>query len=75
MVCASALGSYKVPSGSRKMGTGIGIKAGWLGNGTGVVSNAIRLLLGKRALLAVWLEAVEGGQQRRQCCRHCSPAR
>ena len=35
------LGSYKVPSGSRKTGTGTGKKAGWLGNGTGVGCNVM----------------------------------
>ena len=56
----SVLGSYKVPSGLRKTGTGTGRKAGWLGNGTGVGCNVMRLLLSKRLLLAVRPEAVSG---------------
>ena len=54
------LGSYKVLSGSRKTGTGTGRKAVWLGNGTGVGCNVMRLLLGKMLLLAVRPEAVAG---------------
>ena len=60
MVCATVLGSYKVPSGSHKTGTGTGQKSGWLGNGTGVVCNVMRILLGKRPFLTVRPEAVAG---------------
>ena len=49
-----------MPSGSQKTGTGTGRKSGWLGNGTGVGCNVMRLLLGKRPLLAVRLYAVAG---------------
>ena len=55
------LDSDKVPSGSRKTGTVTGRKAGWLGNGTGVGYNVMRLLLGKRPFLSVRPEEVEGG--------------
>ena len=50
--------SDKVPIGSRKTGTGTGQI--WLGNGTGVGCNVMRLLLGKRPVLAVRPEAVAG---------------
>ena len=60
MACASVLGSDKVPSGSRKKGTGTRRKAGWLGNGTGVGYNVMRLLIGKRLLQGVQSEAVAG---------------
>ena len=60
MVCASLLGSYKMPSGLGKTGTGTGQKAGWLGNATGVGCNLMLFLLGKRPLLGVRPEAVAG---------------
>ena len=53
VVCAAVLGSDNVPSGSRITGNGAGRKTGWLGHGTGVGCNVMRLLLGKRQLLAV----------------------
>ena len=59
MVCATVLGSDKVPSGSRITGTGAGRKTGWLGHGAGVGCNVMRLLRGNRLLLAVRPEAVE----------------
>ena len=60
MVCVAVLGSDKVPSGLRTTGTGAGRKMGWLGHGTGVGCNVMRLLLDKRPLLAVRPEAVAG---------------
>ena len=60
MVCASVLGSYKVPSGSRITVAGARRKMGWLGHGAGVCCNIMRLLRGKGLLLAVQPEAVAG---------------
>ena len=60
MVCAAVLSSDKVPSGSRIKGTGAGRKTGWLGHGTGVGCNVMRILRGKGLLLALQPEAVVG---------------
>ena len=64
MVFALVLGSYKVPSGSRKAVIVTRQNAGWLGNGTGVGCNLMRLLLGKRSFLVVRPEAVAGYSNR-----------
>ena len=60
MVCAVVLGRNKVSSGSRITGTSAGRKTGWLGHGSGVGCNIMRLLSSKGLLLAVRPEAVEG---------------
>ena len=60
MICVSVPSSYKVPIGLHKVGTGTGIKAGWLGNITGVGCNVMRLLIGQWPLLTVRPEAVAG---------------
>ena len=58
MVCAAVLSSDEVPSGSRITGAGARRKTGWMGHGSGVGCNVIRLLRGKGLLLMVRLEAV-----------------
>ena len=60
VVFAAVLSSDEVPSGSRITGAGSRRKTGWLGHGAGVSCNIMRLLHGKRLLLAVQPEAVAG---------------
>ena len=60
VVCAAVISSNEVPSGSRITGAGDRRKTGWLGHGTGVCCNIMRLLRGKGLLLAVRPEAVAG---------------
>ena len=60
VVFAAVLHSDEVPCGSRITGAGARRKTGWLGHGTGVCYNIMRLLCGKRMLLAVRPEAVAG---------------
>ena len=54
------LSSDEVPSGSLIMRAGSMRKTGWLGNGSGVGCNVMRLLRGKGLFLAVRPEAVSG---------------
>ena len=60
VVCAAVLSSDEVPSGSRITGTSAGRNTGWMGHGTGVGCNLMRLLHGKGSLLAVRPDAVAG---------------
>ena len=60
MVCAAVLSSDEVTSGSRITGAGARRKTGWLGHGAGVCCNIMRLLRGKKLVLAVRPEAVAG---------------
>ena len=53
IVFASVLSSDEVLSGSGISGGGSRRKTVWLGNGAGVCCNIMRLLRGKRLLLAV----------------------
>ena len=53
MVCVEVLSIDEVMSGSRIPGAGARRKTGWLGHGAGVFCNIMRLLSGKRLLLAV----------------------
>ena len=52
------LSSYKVPIGSRKMGTDT--RRIWMGNGTVVGCNVMQILLSKSLVLTVQLEAIAG---------------
>ena len=61
VVCVAMLGKDKVLSGSRITRTDFREKTGWLGHGTGVGCNVMRLLLGKWSFLAVRQEVVAGG--------------
>ena len=58
VVCAAVLISNEVPSGLRITGAGARRKKGWLGHSAGVCCNIMRLLHGKRLLLAVQQEAL-----------------
>ena len=60
MVCAALFSSNEVLSGLGISGSGSRRKTGWLGHGTGVSCNIMRLLRGKWLLLAVRPEAVAG---------------
>ena len=60
VVCAAVISSNEMLSGLGISGAGSRRKTGWLGHGTGVGSNIMRLLRGKRLLLEVRPEAVAG---------------
>ena len=60
VVCAAVLSSNEVLSGLGISGAGSRRNTGWLGHGSGVNCNIMRLLRGKGLLLVVRTEAVAG---------------